>query len=134
MKWWLAVLIFASCVTAPVPMPTRADAVTEVTPSPVDDRAALRTLVLRFVMAAEAGRFEEVLSLLSRPLRERYSVELLTRDFGTDPLASARLSQIKSKLSLPFTETKETAALEWSAGRALRLVRETEGWRIAGLE
>ncbi len=134
MKWLLAVLVFASCVTAPVPMPTRADAGTDVVPAPVDDQAALRTVVQRFVMASEAGRFEEVLSLLARPLRERYSVELLTRDFGTDPLASARLSQIKLKATGPFIETKETASLEWSAGRSLRLVREFEGWRIAAIE
>ena len=133
MKWLLAVLVFASCVTVPLPLPTQVDAGVAM-PAPVDDQSALRMVVQRFVMAAEAGRFDEVLSLLARPLRERYSVELLTRDFGTDPLAPARLSQIKLKAFGPFVETKETASVEWAAGRALRLVREPDGWRIATLE
>ncbi|MDP2271299.1 MAG: hypothetical protein Q8K32_11245 [Archangium sp.] len=134
MKWLLAVLVFASCVTVPPPLPPTQEDAGVVMPGPVDDQAALRTVVQRFVLAAEAGRFEEVLSLLARPLRERYSVELLTRDFGTDPLASARLSQIKLKATGPFTETKDIASVEWASGRSLRLVREPEGWRISSLE
>ncbi len=134
MRWLLALLVFASCVTAPTPLPTPPDAGAAVLVAPIDDQAAVRTVVQRFVMAAEAGRFEEVLCLLSKPLRDRYSAELLTRDFGTDPLASARLAQIKSKASGEFLKTNETASLEWASGRSLRLVHEPEGWRISALE
>jgi hypothetical protein len=106
-----------------------------VVTQPTEDRqAALRAVVQHFVEATEARRFEEVLPLLAKPLRERYSVKNLERDFGSDPLAAARLAQIKAKAGGEFVEAKDSAALEWAQGRALRLVQEADGWRISSLE
>lgn len=134
MKWaWLG-LVLAGCVTTPTPISTHPDAGTAVMPPVADRQGAVRAVVQSFVLATEAGRFDEVLSLLAKPLRDRYTKENLERDFGADPLASARLSQIKLKSSGPFVEAKDSASLEWSAGRSLRLVYEPEGWRIAALE
>ena len=133
MRYALALLLLASCVATPKPLPEAPVAKPDL-PATADQEGAARAVVQRFVMAAEAGRFEEVHSLLSKPLRDKYSVELLARDYGADPLAAARLTQIKLKSSGSPLATKEAASLEWASGRSLRLVLEPEGWRIAALE
>jgi hypothetical protein len=131
----LTVLLLAGCATTPSPRPVKPEPKPVVVPQPVEDRqAVLRELVQRFVAATESKHFEEVLPLLAKPLRERYSVEKLERDFGADPLAVARLAQIKAKAGDAFVEAKDSAALEWAQGRALKLVQEPDGWRIASLE
>ena len=155
---WLALVLLAGCVTFPTPAPVKPTAikpeVVALTPS-VDSQAELRAVVNAFVAAAEARRFEQVLPLLAKPLRDRYSAKTLERDFGADPLASERLGQIKSKLTepAPFAERDESAnfrpldgghlrvhdrsaTLEWAPGRSLRLKFESaaESWRIAALE
>lgn len=135
MKRSLAMLLLAGCVTTPAPKPVKPEPTPVVVPEPAEDRqAVLRAVVQRFVEATEARHFEEVLPLLAKPLRERYTVKNLERDFGTDPLAVARLAQIKAKVSGRFVEAKDSAALEWAQGRALRLVQEADGWRISSLE
>lgn len=135
MKQALAALLLAGCVTTPPPKPVKREPTTVVVPEPPEDRqAALRAVVQQFVTATEARRFEEVLPLLTKSLRARYSVESLARDFGADPLAAARLEEIKKKVSGSFVEAKDSAALEWAAGRSLRLAWEPEGWRISAIE
>lgn len=135
MKRGLAVLMLAGCVTTPTPKPVEPEPTPVVVTQPAEDRqAALRAVVQRFVEATEARHFEEVLPLLAKPLRERYTVKNLERDFGADPLAAARLEEIKKKVSGSFVEAKDSAALEWAQGRALRLVQEADGWRISSLE
>ena len=136
MRATFAALLLAGCVTTPAPVPVKPVVVPPTEPVVVasDPQAPLRALVEAFVSAAEARRFDEVLALMSKPLRERYSVETLKRDFGADPQASERLAQIKLKAAAPLIETKQSASLEWSAGRSLRMVHEAEGWRIAALE
>lgn len=128
-------LLLSACVTAPAPVLPQAEP-RPVVPAPIveDPQAAVRSVVQAFLAAAEARQFEQARGLLSKPLRERYSVERLERDFGADPLAADRLAQIKLKASAPLVQAKEAASLEWSAGRSLRLVREADGWRIAALE
>ncbi len=131
----LTVLLLAGCATTPSPRVVKPEPKPVVVPQPVEDRqAVLRDLVQRFVAATESKHFEEVLPLLAKPLRERYSVQNLERDFGSDPLAAARLAQIKAKAGGAFVEAKDAAALEWAQGRALKLVQEADGWRIASLE
>lgn len=134
MKWGgLAAVLLSACVTAPAPTPVKPEPKAPTAPVPEDARGAVREVVQAFVIATEARRFDQVLPLLARPLRERYSVERLERDFGADPLALDRLAQIKQSTA-PVLESKEAASIEWSAGRSLRLVHEAEGWRIAALE
>lgn len=131
MRWGVLVLL-AGCVAAPkpVPVPVKPEPVRAATPS-VDP---LRTLVQSFIAASEAGRFDEIHGLLARPLRERYSVSQLERDFAADPLAAARIAQLKLKANAPIVGSEESASLEWAVGRSLRLVHEARGWRIAALE
>lgn len=131
------VLLLSGCVTTPAPMPVPIQPVPKPeirAQPPVDPQVAVRAVVQSFIRATEGRHFDQVHALLSRPLRERYSVTQLERDFGADPLASERLAQIKLKSAAPLLETKESASLEWSVGRSLRLVREPDGWRIAALE
>ena len=132
MKWCLALLLLAGCVTPPrvksEPKPV------VVVPSVEDPQREVRAVVSAFVAATEAKRFDQVLLLLARPLRDRYSATSLERDFRADPFASARVSQLKLKVSERFIEAKDSASLEWSTGRSLRLVLEAGGWRIAALE
>ena len=134
MKPGFAALLLAGCVTTPVAVKPVPLAPPAPIAAPSDPQAPLRALVQAFVTAAEARRFDEVLALMSKPLRDRYSVASLERDFGADPLASERLAQLKLKAGAPLIETKQAASLEWSAGRALRMVHEADGWRIAALE
>ena len=61
-------------------------------------------------------------------------MERLARDFEADPLAAARLAELKHKANGPLLEGKDSASLAWATGRSLRLVKEADGWRIAALE
>ena len=134
MKYWLAVLLLAGCATTLAPLPEKP---APTKPAPVvaaEPAAAVRAVVEAFIVAIEAGRFDQVWPLLAQPLRERYSVESLARDFGADPLAGARIAELKHKSNAPLVEGKESASLPWAAGRSLRLVKEPDGWRIAALE
>ncbi len=134
MRWWLALLL-AGCVTTPAPVPVKPEPTKpEPTVLLADSQAAARAVLDAFITAAVARRFDQVLPLLARPLRERYSVARLERDFGADPLASARLAELKHKANGPLVEGKDSASLAWASGRWLRLVKEPEGWRIAALE
>lgn len=135
MKWGgLALGFLVGCVTAPGPTPIRlAPAPVVATPAAEDLGRPVREVLAAFLLATEARRFEQVRALLSRPLRQRYPVERLERDFGAEPRAAERLAQIQ-KCAAPLLVSPESASLEWAPGRSLRLVREPEGWRIAALE
>ena len=120
---WL--LVLAGCVTTPPPVVTRP-------PAPaVDPHAAQRAVVRAFVQATDAHRFEEAWALLARPLRDRYTAARLAEDFEAEPLAAARLEQLKRRLDGPFADSN---TLAWAEGKALRLTLEPDGWRIAALE
>ena len=134
MKSCLALMLLAGCVTTPPVKPEPQHRPVVVTPPAEDPQREVRALVNAFVAATEAKRFDQVLLLLARPLRDRYSATSLERDFRADPFASARVSQLKLKVSERFIEAKDSASLEWSTGRSLRLVLEAGGWRIAALE
>lgn len=134
MRRWGALLVLASgCVTtppAPTPLPP--------TPAPVvvtpDLESEARGAIDQFVAATEAGQFAEALRLLSQPLRDRYTPELLGRDLSFDPLGRERVLRIKEKRGNPLAIAGEKAALEWAPGRHLRLTREGGSWKIAALE
>ena len=96
MKRAFVVLLLAGCATTPSPRPVKPEPKPVVVTQPTEDRqATLRAVVERFVAATEAKHFEEVLPLLAKPLRERYSVQSLERDFSADPLAAARLARAR---------------------------------------
>ncbi len=128
------ILVLAGCVSSPRPVPVVVKPVEIVAKPAVDSQAELRAVLQAFVTAAETKRFSDVHALLAKPLRDRYSVDQLSVDFLAEPLASARLAQIKLKSEAPFAESKASASLEWASGRAVRLVREPDGWRVAALE
>lgn len=132
MRWGLALVLLAGCATPPKPVPVKP----EPRPVPVVSPAVdpLRAVVQSFVAASEARRFDEVYALLARPLRDRYSVKQLERDFAADPLAAARIAQLKLKANAPIVGSDESASLEWAVGRSLHLVHEAQGWRIAAIE
>ncbi|MFZ5443510.1 MAG: hypothetical protein ACOZQL_26120 [Myxococcota bacterium] len=102
-------------------------------PEPSRD-AEVRAVTTRFVEAASKKDFATVHALLSKALRERYTIARLAEDFANDPLATVRVEHLARHLTDPFRLDGRNASLEWAAGRALRLAREPEGWRITGLE
>ncbi|MDP1824952.1 MAG: hypothetical protein Q8L48_16970 [Archangium sp.] len=153
MRWGLVLVLLAGCVTPPKPVPVKPEPVPELSTPAGAPQASLRSAVEAFLEAAEAGRFDQVHARLSKQLRERYSVKQLERDFNAEPLASARLAQIKLKLAeVPaFREWEESAnfrgvdgrherlhhrlaRLEWAPNRSLQLTFEEGAWRISALE
>jgi hypothetical protein len=132
---WLG-LVLGGCVTA-TPAPVTPPVVTpEVVHGPVDGRAdeVQRTLVQRFVDAAEKHDFDTAWRLLAEPLRDRYTPERLKADFEAEPLAGERLSRIRRALDQSFRVEGRRAFLELTGGRVLELVQEPTGWRVAALE
>ena len=117
-------LLLCACVTtAPAPTPVEA---------PVADvHQKQRETLVAFVAATEARRFDDAWALLARPLRDRYSAVRLAHDFDAEPLAAARIAQIKRQLDQPFLDA---TTFRWAEGKALKLTLEPEGWRIASLE
>jgi hypothetical protein len=101
------------------------------TPSEADE---LRRVVTRFLDAAEAGRFDDALPLLSAGLRDRYTVERLRADFAGEPLAKERLARARRGLDRGFSVDGPTARLPLDDGHHLRAVREDGSWKIAALE
>lgn len=125
----LLLAFLPGCVTAPAPRPPP--------PGPLPEAPrgseARRTLEA-FLGAALARRFDEVLPLLARPLRERYgTAERLAQDFVADPVAAERLAGAR-RAAASLEASANEARLEWAPGRVLRLVREPEGWRVATLD
>jgi hypothetical protein len=126
-------LLLLACAHAPPPAPV-APALPAPPPVAAPKVDPARDTIDRFLAAARGGRFEEALALLARPLRERYgAAERLAADFKAEPLAGERLEQL-ARTSAPAIVAGDTASLEWSPGRRLRLVREPDGWRVAALE
>lgn len=129
-----SVLLASACVTAPRPTPVDAPL-----PEPVLTRGEalqleLHRAVERFVTATEGRQFDALHALLSQRLRDRYTPQLLARDFDAEPYAHERLARIKARAAEPLTLQGDTASLEWAPGRSLKLTRESDSWKIASLE
>ena len=99
---------------------------------PTDD--APRALLMHFVESAEAGHWETAWSLLSEPLRARYTPERLHEDFQREPLAAERLRRARVAAGGAVRVTEEGAEFALGAERAVRLVREAGEYRVAALE
>ncbi|MEW6430386.1 MAG: hypothetical protein AB1730_02655 [Myxococcota bacterium] len=136
---WAMALGLVACAT---PAPRRPAAspkpepviVAPPPPAAFDEARAVRDVVVRFLDAAEAGKFAEVLPLLAEPVRSRYSPERLAADFGAEPTAKSRLARVRAALPNQLEVRLGVALLPLDTGRHLRAVRETDGWRIAALE
>lgn len=123
----LLLAVLPACATPPAPRPT---------PPPLEAPAAseARRTLEAFLASAKERRFEDVLPLLARPLRERYgTAERLARDFAADPVAAERVERAARAVAA-LRESADEARLEWAPGRVLRLVREPDGWRVATLD
>ena len=89
----------------------------------------------RFLGAVEAGDWTTAWSLLSEPLRARYTPERLRDDFKREPLATERVR--RARLALKTEQVKVTATgaeLPVGKDRTVRLVREAGEYRVVSIE
>ena len=93
-------------------------------------RAALKG----FLDAVEAGNWNKAWSLLSDPLRARYTPERLREDFKREPLSAERMSRARLALEGNVRVTASGAEFPVGTGRAVRLVREAGEYRVAAIE
>jgi hypothetical protein len=93
-------------------------------------RAALR----RFLDAVEAGDWATAWSLLSAPLRARYTPERLREDFKHEPLSAERVRRARLALKGDVRVTASGAEFPIGEDRAVRLVREAGEYRVAAIE
>lgn len=91
-------------------------------------------IVLRFSAAVRAGRFEEAWRCLSAPLRTRYSVEALSRDYALEPSARARLDRAARAAEAAGVREGNTVRFPVDGGGAVLVVEEKDGWRLGALE
>lgn len=117
-----------SCVTPPPPPKPPAESAD----------AAPRAALEQFLAAEKAGDFPGVYRLLSSNLRARYTPDCLQSDFLRDEdLAQDKLTRIRATLGSGASleiDGPGAAHLTLAANRAVRLVREPDGWHVASLE
>ncbi|MFW6369144.1 MAG: hypothetical protein ACOC0J_01015, partial [Myxococcota bacterium] len=91
-----------------------------------------------FVSAVRERDFETVRGLLSEELRTRYDVRTLVADYeSAGEKVEQDLREIEEALEaggLVVDEEEGEARLPLGGGRAVHLVRETEGWRVASFQ
>ncbi len=103
-----------------------------------EDNACPARVLRRFIVLARQEAFEDVRSLLAAELRVRYDVESLRADYeeaGSE--LQETLDQMERALldgGLMISREEDEALLPLGAGRAVRLVRETKGWRVGSLQ
>ena len=95
---------------------------------------AAREALGRFLEAVKASDWDTAWSLLSAPLRARYTPERLRDDFKREPLAAERVSRARLALMGPVRVTASGAEFPIGEERAVRLVREAGEYRIAAIE
>ncbi len=128
MKWWLVAALATSCATTPPLRETPPE-----TPH-VDPAAEQRAVLDAFLHAVETQRFDDALQWLSKSWRDRYDGAQLARDFEVDPRAVDRVALLRSHRGDAFVVAQQGSTLPLAQGRALQLVLEPQGWRIAALE
>lgn len=96
--------------------------------------AAARAALGAFLDAAEARRFTAAYGWLSSELRARYTPSSLARDFSLAPDAGDRLRRARAALDGPAVEAGRAVRFPLAEGRAVQLVEETDGFRVASLE
>ncbi|WP_224363208.1 hypothetical protein [Hyalangium versicolor] len=98
---------------------------------PSDDAKAALT---RFLNAVEARDWEKAWSLLSGPLRARYTPDRFREDFQREPLAKERMRRARLALRGNVKMTGSEATFPLGADRAVRLVLEEGEYRVAAIE
>lgn len=107
------------------------------TPLPVaaaDDARLARERVDHFLAAVDSGDFEAVFADLSASWRARYTPARLKADFTGEPFAIERLQRIKAALPGKWEVTAAGPQLVLGEGKALKLLREGDGFKVAALE
>jgi hypothetical protein len=96
--------------------------------------SGVKETLIRFLDAAEGGDFDAAYALLSGEWRGRYTAKKLQSDFAADPRARDRLQRARAALGGEIRWRGETAELEVGEGRAVKLVREGDAFRVSALE
>jgi hypothetical protein len=111
-------------------------ALSRAVPELFDDPAAETPVevVLRFAAAVRAGRFDEACRCLGAALRERYTPELLARDFHLEPTAGARLERAVLAVEGIPEQVGTTVRFPLPDGGAVVVAREADGWKLDALE
>ncbi len=122
----LVLLLLAGCATPPPRPPAR--------PAPPPILAAdepARHAARAFLDAATARDGDAMLLLLSDRWRARLSPDRLLADLDTGgAIAADRLARARLALLHPATLGPTEARFELDAEHALRLVRESDGWKL----
>lgn len=95
---------------------------------------APREALKHFLDAVGASDWATAWSLLSDPLRARYTPERLREDFQREPLAAERVRRARLALKGPVRVTASGAEFPIGEERAVRLVREAGEYRVAAIE
>ena len=88
----------------------------------------------RFLNAVEAKDWEKAWSLLSSPLRSRYTPDRFRDDYEREPLARERVRRARLALKGNVKMTGNEAAFPLGADRAVSLVLEDGEYRVASIE
>lgn len=97
-----------------------------------DDGA--RSALEGFVSSVEKGDFAKAYALLSGDWRARYTPERFKADFQASPENRDRLSRAKAALNGSPEHVGNEVRFNIGDGRAVRLVREGDGYRVAAIE
>ncbi|MFL5352743.1 hypothetical protein [Archangium sp.] len=95
---------------------------------------APREAMERFLDAVDASDWATAWSLLSGPVRARYTPERLREDFKREPLAAERVRRARLALRGQVKVTGVEAEFPVGQERAVRLVREAGEYRVSALE
>jgi hypothetical protein len=99
-------------------------------------QAAPRQALERFVSSVEGGDFQAAYLLLAQSWRDRYTPQRLEKDFALEPQAKDRVARVRAALGgkVEVEVSREGARLPLGNGRAVQLVKEGGGYKIAALE
>lgn len=95
---------------------------------------AARESLKAFLAAAESGDFSRAYALLASGLRARYTPHRLEQDFRAEPLAAERLARARVALEAEPSVQGEYVHFPVAGGKAVRLAREDDGYRVLALE
>jgi hypothetical protein len=98
---------------------------------PNDEAKAALT---RFLNAVEAKDWEKAWSLLSSPLRSRYTPDRFREDYQREPLARERMRRARLALKGNVKVAGNEATFPLGADRSVRLIMEEGEYRVAAIE
>jgi hypothetical protein len=111
-----------------------ARAAPELVQAPSGNQEGPSQVLARFLTATEQGDFRTAYHLLSARWRGRYTVDRLAADFAVEPLARDRVARARATLSAGPQVAGDQIRFPMGSTRAVVLVREPEGYRVAELE